>query len=196
MPNPPFKKYYPFVQSYRKGIALLTTLLILAILAVFMTEFSFETRLETRSIKNYQASFKSRNAVKSIFKAVLEGIEKQDETKFFREYVKGLITIGNNSTKISFLNPNKPIRLPKGIISDFPDVTFFTPKIRPIDHLFNLNKIQTPPFRAVNPETKSDIRLANRFVNIFENWNEKIEQLAKIKKLTENIYYHVKSLMI
>ena len=109
MPNPPFKKYYPFVQSYRKGIALLTTLLILAILAVFMTEFSFETRLETRSIKNYQASFKARNAVKSIFKAVLEGIEKQDEIKFFREYVKGLITIGNNSTKISFLNPKSAL---------------------------------------------------------------------------------------
>ena len=84
---------------------MLTTLLILALLAVFMTEFSFETNLETRSIKNYQASFKSKNAVKSIFKAVLEGIEKQDEIKFFREYVKGLITIGNNSSDISFLNP-------------------------------------------------------------------------------------------
>ena len=191
MPHFPVKEYYLISRRYRKGIALLTTLLILALLAVFMTEFSFETNLETRSIKNYQASFKSKNAVKSIFKAVLEGIEKQDEIKFFREYVKGLITIGNNSSDISFLNPKKPIRLPKGIISDFPDVTFYTPQITPIDHLFNLNRIQAPPFRAINPETKSDIRLANRFVNIFENWNEKVEKLEsnsiRINKIQLNL---------
>ena len=66
----------------QRGIALLITLVILALLAVFMTEFSFETKLETRGIKNYQASFKARNAVKSMFKAVLEGIEGQEELSF------------------------------------------------------------------------------------------------------------------
>ena len=53
----------------QQGIALLITLVILALLAVFMTEFSFETKLETRGIQNYQASFKAKNAVKSLFKA-------------------------------------------------------------------------------------------------------------------------------
>ena len=62
----------------RGGIALLITLVILALLAVFMTEFSFETKLETRGIQNYQASFKARNAVKSMFKAVLEGLESHE----------------------------------------------------------------------------------------------------------------------
>ncbi|GIT73545.1 MAG: hypothetical protein Ct9H300mP28_33590 [Pseudomonadota bacterium] len=49
----------------------------------------FETKLETRGIQNYQASFKARNAVKSMFKAVLEGLESPEEIKFFRQYVWG-----------------------------------------------------------------------------------------------------------
>ena len=168
-------KNYPKIYKSRRGIALLTTLMVLTLLSIFITEFTFETTLETKSIKNYQASFKSRNAVKSIFKAVLEGIEEQNEIQFFRKYLKGLIEIGNQKYEISFLNPKKPIKLPKGIISDFPEVRFYTPMIRPIDHLYNLNRIQNPPFRAANPETKSDVRLANQFINILKNWyiNEK-----------------------
>ena len=77
-------------KSPHRGIALLVTLVILALLAVFMTEFSFETKLETRGIQNYQASFKARNAVKSMFKAVLEGLKGQNEVKFFRVYLQGL----------------------------------------------------------------------------------------------------------
>ena len=155
----------------RGGIALLITLVILALLAVFMTEFSFETKLETRGIQNYQASFKARNAVKSMFKAVLEGLESNEEIKFFRNYVWNLIIIGNSGREISILNPPKPVKLPAGVISDFPDVTFYTPYIRPIDHLYNLNRIQTPPFRTVNPESKSDVHLANQFINILNKWN-------------------------
>ena len=181
MNSPPINKNYIGIYHSHKGIALLTTMVVLALLSIFLTEFSFETKLETRGIKNYQASFKSRNAVKSIFKAVLEGIEKQDEIKFFREYLNGLLQIGNTRSEISFLNPNKALRLPKGIISDFPDVIFYTPEIRPIDHLYNLNRIQTPPFRAVNPETKSDVRLANRFINILKKWNSNRQYLDKNK---------------
>ena len=155
----------------RGGIALLITLVILALLAVFMTEFSFETKLETRGIQNYQASFKARNAVKSMFKAVLEGLESNEETKFFRNYVWSLLSIGKSNREISILNPPKPVKLPAGVISDFPDVTFYTPYIRPIDHLYNLNRIQTPPFRTVNPESKSDVHLANQFINILNKWN-------------------------
>ena len=136
-----------------------------------MTEFSFETKLETRGIQNYQASFKARNAVKSMFKAVLEGLESNEEIKFFRKYVWSLLSIGNSGSEISILNPPKPVKLPTGVISDFPDVAFYTPYIRPIDHLYNLNRIQTPPFRAVNPESKSDVHLANQFINILNKWN-------------------------
>lgn len=188
MHYPPVHKNYPILYQSRRGIALMTTMVVLALLSIFLTEFSFETKLETRGIKNFQASFKSRNAVKSIFKAVLEGIEKQDEIKFFREYLKGLLQLSNQRNEISFLNPSKSIRLPKGIISDFPDVTFYTPEIRPIDHLYNLNRIQTPPFRAVNPETKADVRLANRFVNILKKWNTNGRQYLE----RDNIAYNIK----
>ena len=58
-----------------RGIALLITLVIIALLAVYMTEFSFDTHLETRGIRNFQASFKARNAVKSLFKATLVGLQ-------------------------------------------------------------------------------------------------------------------------
>jgi len=155
----------------QRGIALLITLVILALLAVFMTEFSFETKLETRGIHNYQASFKARNAVKSMFKAVLEGLKGQDEVKFFTVYLKDLLRLGATSNEISFLNPPQPVGLPAGVIADFPEVSFYTPVIRPIDHLYNLNRIQTPPFRTVNPEMKGDVRLANQFINILKKWN-------------------------
>ncbi len=136
-----------------------------------MTEFSFETKLETRGIQNYQASFKARNAVKSMFKAVLEGLESHEEIKFFRQYVWSFLSMGTSDRDISILNPPEPVRLPAGVISDFPDVAFYTPYIRPIDHLYNLNRIQTPPFRTVNPESKSDVHLANQFINILNKWN-------------------------
>ena len=155
----------------QRGIALLITLVILALLAVFMTEFSFETKLETRGIHNYQASFKARNAVKSMFKAVLEGLKGQDEVKFFTVYLKDLLRLGATSNEISFLNPPQPVGLPAGVIADFPEVSFYTPVIRPIDHLYNLNRIQRPPFRTVNPEMKGDVRLANQFINILKKWN-------------------------
>ncbi len=160
----------PSKTTSQRGIALLITLVILALLAVFMTEFSFETKLETRGLKNYQASFKARNAVKSMFKAVLEGIEGQEELKFFTVYLKDLLRLGATGNEISFLNPPQPVGLPAGVIADFPEVSFYTPIIRPIDHLYNLNRIQTPPFRTVNPETKADVRLANQFINILKKW--------------------------
>jgi hypothetical protein len=79
--------------------------------------------------------------------------------------------MGTSGRDISILNPPEPVRLPAGVISDFPDVAFYTPYIRPIDHLYNLNRIQTPPFRTVNPESKSDVHYANQFFNILNKWN-------------------------
>jgi hypothetical protein len=170
----------------RRGIALLITLVILALLAVFMTEFSFETKLETRGIQNYQASFKARNAVKSMFKAVLEGLEGQEEVKFFRQYVWSLISIGNSGRDISILNPPNPVRLPAGVISDFPDVSFYTPYIRPIDQLYNLNRIQ-PRSKTGIPESKSDVHLANQFINILKKWNLSAKTQAGATFVTQNI---------
>ena len=154
-----------------------------------MTEFSFETKLETRGIQNYQASFKARNAVKSMFKAVLEGLESHEEIKFFRQYVWSLLSMGTSGRDISILNPPDPVRLPAGIISDFPDVAFYTPYIRPIDHLYNLNRIQKPPFRTVNPESKSDVHLANQFINILKKWDIRRESNVGDSSITQNIQF-------
>ena len=68
------------------------------------------------------------------------------------------------SNEISFLNPPQPVRLPAGIIADFPEVSFYTPVIRPIDHLYNLNRIEKN-----NPETLQDLELRYQFVNILNN---------------------------
>jgi len=178
-----------------RGIALLITLVILALLAVFMTEFAFETKLETRGIQNYQASFKAKNAVKSMFKAVLEGLKGQDEVKFFRVYLKDLLRLGTMSNEISFLNPPQPVRLPAGIIADFPEVSFYTPYIRPIDHLFNLNRIQTQPFRAANPETKEDVRLANQFINILKKRNSTANYQSGSSIPSQNINININDIL-
>ena len=185
----------PLKKSLQSGIALLITMVILALLAVFMTEFSFETKLETRGIKNYQASYKARNAVKSIFKAVLEGIEKQPELKFFTIYLKELLRLGTKGNEISFLNPPQPVALPAGIIADFPDVSFYTPVIRPIDHLYNLNRIQTPPFRTVNPETKTDVRLANQFINVLKKWNNSKSSQSVVSVPSQNIQLNLNDIL-
>ena len=160
---PPPSNTYKISQS---GIALLITMVILALIAVFMTEFSFETKLETRGIQNYQSSFKARNAVKSMFKAVLEGLKGQNEVKFFKVYLQGLQYKFSefSGKKCTLINPCKPEKLIAGVISDFPDVIFYTPYIRPIDHLFNLNRIQKN-----NPGTPEDLNLHNQFVNIIKN---------------------------
>jgi len=184
----------PLKTTSQRGIALLITLVILALLAVFMTEFAFETKLETRGIQNYQASFKARNAVKSMFKAVLEGLEGQEEVKFFRVYLKDLLRLGNMSNEISLLNPPQPVRLPAGIIADFPEVSFYTPYIRPIDHLFNLNRIQSRS-RTRNNETPPDVRLANQFINIITEWNSTTTYQSESSVLSQNFNLNNKDIL-
>ena len=94
----------------RRGIALLITLVIIALLAVYMTEFSFDIHLETRGIRNFQASFRARNAVKSLFKAALVGLQgglngEVREKDFFDQISPPLLRTA------SLLNPMKPEKI-------------------------------------------------------------------------------------
>ncbi|MFL2772659.1 MAG: hypothetical protein ACJ0DH_03635 [bacterium] len=156
-----------------RGIALLITLVIIALLAVYMTEFSFDTHLETRGIRNFQASFKARNAVKSLFKATLVGLQsglngEVSEKNFFDQ-------ISPPSLRMySLLTPSKPekiegiqVLLP-GLAQSFPNVSFYTPYIRPIDHLFNLNRINS----KIAPEKAKDLILKNEFTNILSKYSK------------------------
>ena len=156
-----------------RGIALLITLVIIALLAVYMTEFSFDTHLETRGIRNFQASFKARNAVKSLFKATLVGLQgglngEVSEKDFFDQ-------ISPPSLRVySLLNPSKPEKIEgiqlllPGLAQSFPNVSFYTPYIRPIDHLFNLNRINS----KIAPEKAKDLILKNEFTNILRKYSK------------------------
>ena len=156
-----------------RGIALLITLVIIALLAVYMTEFSFDTHLETRGIRNFQASFKARNAVKSLFKATLVGLQgglngEVSEKNFFDQ-------ISPPSLRVySLLNPSKPEKIEgiqlllPGLAQSFPNVSFYTPYIRPIDHLFNLNRINS----KIAPEKAKDLILKNEFTNILSRYSK------------------------
>ena len=156
-----------------RGIALLITLVIIALLAVYMTEFSFDTHLETRGIRNFQASFKARNAVKSLFKATLVGLQgglngEVSEKDFFDQ-------ISPPSLRMySLLTPSKPEKIEgiqlllPGLAQSFPNVSFYTPYIRPIDHLFNLNRINS----KIAPEKAKDLILKNEFTNILSKYSK------------------------
>ena len=156
-----------------RGIALLITLVIIALLAVYMTEFSFDTHLETRGIRNFQASFKARNAVKSLFKATLVGLQgglngEVSEKDFFDQ-------ISPPSLRVySLLTPSKPEKIEgiqlllPGLAKSFPNVSFYTPYIRPIDHLFNLNRINS----KIAPEKAKDLILKNEFTNILSKYSK------------------------
>ena len=138
-----------------------------------MTEFSFDTHLETRGIRNFQASFKARNAVKSLFKATLVGLQgglngEVSEKNFFDQ-------ISPPSLRMySLLTPSKPEKIEgiqlllPGLAQSFPNVSFYTPYIRPIDHLFNLNRINS----KIAPEKAKDLILKNEFTNILSRYSK------------------------
>ncbi len=183
----------------RRGIALFLTLVVLSLIAVFLTEFSFETTLEVRSLQNSQSSFQARNAVKSLFKAVLVGLQggqdgKMAEVDFFEQiapllqFAQGIqqgsglgglpleegAAPAGEVPPVSFLNPPDLTVIPEELVqyalpefyASFADVTFYTPSIRPIDHLYNLNRVQSSG-RTLEPErTKPDIQLTNQFLNL------------------------------
>ena len=180
-----------------RGIALLITLVIIALLAVYMTEFSFDTHLETRGIRNFQASFKARNAVKSLFKATLVGLQgglngEVSEKNFFDQ-------ISPPSLRMySLLTPSKPEKIEgiqlllPGLAQSFPNVSFYTPYIRPIDHLFNLNRIDP----KLVPEKKPYLDLYNEFSNVMGTFSKQestdtnqIQSSAKLSSESIQIIY-------
>ena len=171
-----------------RGIALLITLVIIALLAVYMTEFSFDTHLETRGIRNFQASFKARNAVKSLFKATLVGLQgglngEVSEKNFFDQ-------ISPPSLRMySLLTPSKPEKIEgiqlllPGLAQSFPNVSFYTPYIRPIDHLFNLNRINS----KIAPEKAKDLILKNEFTNILSKYSKTLSTESNQNQSSANL---------
>ncbi|GIT73546.1 MAG: hypothetical protein Ct9H300mP28_33600 [Pseudomonadota bacterium] len=64
---------------------------------------------------------------------------------------------------------------------------FTHPFIRPIDHLYNLNRFKNHLFEQLKPESKSDVHLSNQFFNILNKWN-----IRANPKRAENPFKHAK----
>ena len=154
----------------RPGIALVLTLLVMLLVTILMTEFHFETTLEIRAIENFQSSFAAQSVVKSMFKAVLAALSFNESIFFEQLAYIYQFTGARYPAEFSFQDsPSELIPLPSGIFSastehDFKGAIFYTPYVRPIDHLFNLNRIQTKKGTRA-PDTPTDRIIFNQFVN-------------------------------
>jgi hypothetical protein len=158
-------------------------------MSLFMVEFSFETTLETRGIRNFQASFQARNAVKSLFKAVLEGLQTRDELALFRQDLQVLQELNafTGASNASILTPSSPSPLPPGLLEDFENITFYTPYIRPIDHLFNLNRIQ--PRNITEPDSVPDTEARAQFFQIVAGFPIIDETVAQSEGVAPEPYF-------
>lgn len=142
---------------------MLITLVILTLISIYLTEFLFETNLETQAIHNFQASFKARTAAKSLFKAMLIALT-HDEDQIFLGMDQIFALAGIKASK---LNPPKPVPLPAGTFPDMPDVVVFTPYLRPVDHLYNLNRVMSKR-GTTEPASVNDRKNFNQFINILK----------------------------
>lgn len=128
-----------------KGIALMLTLLIIMLVTIFITEFFFETGLEIRAMQNFRTTFVSQSLAKSMLKTVLVGLTERPEIEFF--------------STLEYLGEEIPIPDP-----NYLEYTLIL-KVRPIDHLYNLNRIQTTGSTRI-PDSSEDRTNANQFVNL------------------------------
>jgi len=157
----------PHSTHQKSGVALLLTLTVILLLTIFMTEFFFETTLETRSIQNFKSSFTARTVAKSMFKAVLIGLRGKEDLFF-----DGLSEIENLMGKREGCTVFSPCTLlmPPGTIPDFEEATIYTPYVKPIDHLYNLNRFVDPTtIRPDNFGTSDYIMRYSPFANIIKS---------------------------
>ncbi len=170
----------------RLGIALVMTMTVLLLVSIFLTEFFFETTLEIRAIENFKSSFVAQSVVKSMFKAMLVALSN-NETIFFLQ-LREFYQFNEDPAELSILDPpDGLIQLPVGAIPDFEGVTFYTPYVRPIDHLFNLNRIQGPKGTRA-PDTPNDRITFNQFVNLIAEIPIEIPQEADSQEPVEYRY--------
>ena len=162
----------------KRGIALVMAMVILALISLLSTIFFYEASLENRTISNYRSSFIARSTVKSLFKAMLVALA-QDERQLFMGMAQIQKLAGTKNTSILH-PPLDLIALPQGVIPDIDDAIVYTPYIRPIDHLFNLNRIQ--PETGMNSDAPQDRYNFNEFYNIMRQIPILIETKVKQKR--------------
>ncbi|MGA1153868.1 MAG: hypothetical protein ACO3YP_13770, partial [bacterium] len=91
------------------------------------------------------------------------------EITFFRQDLQFLQELNALAgvENASILNPPPPTQLPQGILEDFEDIVFYSPVIRPIDHLFNLNRLLREGTPV--PGNDYDLRLSSQFFQMVSN---------------------------
>ena len=94
---------------------------------------------------------------------------------------------GGQNTSILNPSPNL-IALPQGVIPGFDEAIIYTPYIRPIDHLFNLNRMQTPGNTRING-SPDDLRVLNEFYNIMKQIPISIESKIAQGKRQRSLSY-------
>lgn len=184
----------------RRGVALIVTLLVILLVTTYITEFFFETGLEIRGMQNFQSAFASQSAVKALFEAVKVGIAEEDD---FMQQLKDLyLVLGGvveaapgsepldnedpESANANYSKVNPPTKLVEiseliaskvlpGLVP--PGSIPYTPYVRPIDHLFNLNRIRGDTGTR-EPDSEADRVVFNEFVNLFLQVSVEIESDA------------------
>ena len=127
-----------------QGAALLTVLLIIALLTIFVTQVFFYTGVDLQAVANHRDSLRARALALASLRGVQEGLNL-DEVIFFSALgrLKSLLDVA-------------PAPLEEGFLLSL--------QIQPIDHLFNLNALVN-----TRPNTDQDLVHWRIFLNTFSD---------------------------
>ncbi len=106
-----------------RGVALLTVLLAVLLLTVFVSESFFDMGLEIRALRTHQDAQKARYAARSGLRLITK-VMQLDEVLFFTELAK-----------LQALAGKKQLRFGNVIVQSI--------SVRPLDHLYNLNELNS-----------------------------------------------------
>jgi type II secretory pathway component PulK len=124
----------------RRGVALVVALVVVLLITTFLSQFSFTTSLELRSLQAQKETMQARALARAVFKAV-QGALLQDESDFLFGYkqLKQVLAV----TAIAW---------EEGLLTAL--------EIEPLDPLFNLNCLAT---------LREDSKQHRSLLNLFQN---------------------------
>jgi type II secretory pathway component PulK len=130
----------------RRGVALVVALVVVLLITTFLSQFSFTTSLELRSLQAQKETMQARALARSAFKAV-QGALLQDESDFLFGYkqLKQVLAV----TAIAW---------EEGLLTAL--------EIEPLDPLFNLNRLAKIQAHRPGEPPNQDVLFKRLFQNI------------------------------
>jgi type II secretory pathway component PulK len=122
----------------RRGVALVVALVVVLLITTFLSQFSFTTSLELRSLQAQKETMQARALARAVFKAV-QGALLQDESDFLFGYKQLKQVLGVTA-----------IAWEEGLLTAL--------EIEPLDPLFNLNRLA-----RIQPDSPQDVLLHELF---------------------------------